>query len=270
MRKYRPKKPRYFVNSLAKGLSLLEAFAEACRPLTLSEIAHAMKVNNTTATRLCYTLTEMGFIQRDDHRQYRPTPRVLTLGYAFISGSDWREIAQYYLESLFKETHETVNLSILDGSEILYIIRITERNYLPFDIRIGAKLPVYCTAMGKVLMAMGAPEKVKAILKALEFKPLTPRTITTLDKFTEELEKVRKKGYGINDDELSIGNRAIAAPVRDRDGYAVAAINIAVPSAHYSRSEMEKILASLVTQTAREISDALLKMKAPLVLRGSP
>jgi len=84
MRNYRLEKPRYFINSLAKGLSLLQAFAEAGRALTLSEIANAMEVNHTTATRLCYTLTELGFIQRDDHRRYLPTPKLLTLGYAFI------------------------------------------------------------------------------------------------------------------------------------------------------------------------------------------
>ena len=83
MRNYRLEKPRYFINSLAKGLALLQTFAEAGRALTLSEIANAMEVNHTTATRLCYTLTELGFMQRDDHRRYRPTPKVLTLGYAF-------------------------------------------------------------------------------------------------------------------------------------------------------------------------------------------
>lgn len=229
-----------------------------------------MELNNTTATHLCYTLTELGFIQCDNHRRYRPTPKLLTLGYAFISWSDWGEIAQYYLESLFKEVHETVNLSTLDGPEILYIMRITKRNYLPFDIRIGTKLPVYCTAMGKVLMAMGQPEKVQPVLEKLEFRPLNARTITRLDKYLEELDKVRKKGYGINDEELSIGNRAIAAPVVDKDGYAVAAINIAVPSTQYSRREMEKTLTPHVMRTAREISDALLKIKARLVMGGSP
>ena len=270
MRNYRLEKPRYFVSSLAKGLSLLQVFAEAGRALTLSEIANAMEVNHTTATRLCYTLTELGFIQRDDHRRYLPTPKVLTLGYAFISGSDWREIAQYYLESLFEEVHEAVNLSTLDGPEILYIMRITKRNYLPFDIRIDTKLPVYCTAMGKVLMAMGQPEKVQPVLEKLEFRPLNARTIARLDKYLEELDKVRKKGYAINDEELSIGNRASAAPVVDKDGYAVAAINIAVPSTQYSRREMEKTLTPHVMRTAREISDALLKIKARLVMGGSP
>jgi IclR family pca regulon transcriptional regulator len=261
-------KPRYFINSLAKGLSVLQAFGEAGHPLTLSEVAKALGANSTTATRLCYTLTELGFIQKDGQRRYHLTPKILTLGHSYISGLAWQEVAQYYLERLFKEVQETVNLSILEGSEMIYLFRIRKRKYLPFDIQIGTKLPVYCTAMGKVLMALGPSERTKPILKALEFKPLTARTITSLDKFMDELERVRKKGYAINDEELSIGNRSVGAPIMGKQGYAVAAINIAVPTTEYSRSQMEKILAPQVIRTAHEISDALMKMEAPIVMGG--
>ena len=261
-------KPRYFINSLSKGLSVLQAFAEAGHPLTLSQIANALGANNTTATRLCYTLTELGFISKDGQRRYHLTPKVLTLGHSYISGLAWQEVAQYYLESLFKEVQETVNLSILEGSQIIYLFRIRKRKYLPFDIQIGTKLPVYCTAMGKILMAMGPPKKIGSILKKLEFKPLTARTIKNLDKFKDELDKVRKRGYAINDEELSIGNRAVAAPIVDKQGYAVAATNIAVPTTEYSRSQMEKILAPQVIRTAREIFEALIKMEAPIVMGG--
>jgi IclR family pca regulon transcriptional regulator len=269
MRNIRFKRPRYFIHSLAKGLSVLQAFGEAGHPLTLSEIATALGANNTTATRLCYTLIELGFIQRDGQRRYHLTPKVLTFGHSYISGLAWQEVTQYYLETLFREVQETVNLSVLEGSEIIYLLRIRKRKYLPFDIQIGTKLPVYCTAMGKVLMAMGPPKKIKPILKTLTFRPLTSRTITSLDKFMDELDKVRRKRYAINDEELSIGNRAIAAPILDKQGYAVAAINIAVPTAEHSRSQMEETLAPQIMRTAREISEALIKMEAPLVMEGS-
>jgi IclR family pca regulon transcriptional regulator len=269
MRNLEIKRPRYFINSLSKGLAVLQAFGEADHPLTLSEIATALRANNTTATRLCYTLTELGFIQRDGQRRYHLTPKVLTLGHSYISGLAWYEVAQYYLEKLFREVQETVSLSILEGSEIIYVLRIRKRKYLPFDIQIGTKLPVYCTAMGKVLMAMGPPQKTQSILKTLEFKSLTARTITRLDKFLEELDRVRKKGYGINDEELSIGNRSVAAPILDEHGYAVASIHIALPTTEHSRSQMEKILAPQVIKTAHEISEALIKMEAPLVMEGS-
>jgi IclR family pca regulon transcriptional regulator len=263
MRNY--SKPRYFIQSLAKGLAVFQALTEAGQPLTLSEIAKALGVNNTTATRLCYTLGELDLLQRDSQLRYHLTPKVLTLGYSYISGLDWREIANFYLERLFKEIQETVNLAIPEGPDIVYLLRIRKRKYLPFDIRIGTKLPVYCTAMGKVLMALGHPEKTKFILKQLTFKPLTSHTITHLKDFLKELAQVRLKGYALNDEELSIGNRAIAAPILDDKGFAVAAINLAVPTARYTRKEVEEKLAVPVLTASHEISDALIKMKAPLV-----
>jgi len=265
MRNLQIQKPRYFINALAKGLTALQAFGEAGHPLTLSEIAKALKTNNTTATRFCYTLSELGFIRKDSQKTYHLTPRILTLGHSFVCGLAWKEVVQFYLEILFKEIDETVNLSVLQDSEIIYLIRIRKRKYLPFDVRIGTRLPVYCTGMGKVLMAMGPPRKINPILKKLEFKPLTARTIISLSKFKDELGKVREKGYGINDEELTVGNRAVAAPIVDKNGYAVAAINIAVPTTEYSRSQMEEILAPRVMKTAREISEALIKMEAPLM-----
>jgi IclR family pca regulon transcriptional regulator len=253
------KKPRYFVQSLAKGLRLLQTFAEAGKPLTLSDITDIMGANNTTTMRLCYTLTELGFIQRDQQKRYNLTPRVLTLGYPVICRLDWHEVAKYYLEKLFEEIKETVNLTILDGSEILFVHRIRKIKYLPFDIQIGTKLPVYCTATGKILMAMGLPEKTRPILETLEFRPCTDFTINSLDRYLEELDEVRKKGYAINDQEFSEIIRSIGAPVLDEQGYAVAAIGITVPITRYSRAEMEEALASHVMRVAKQISNALIQ-----------
>jgi IclR family pca regulon transcriptional regulator len=260
------KKHRYFIQSLAKGLAGLQAFTDIGRPLILSELAQAVGITNTAALRLCYTLTELGFIRRDSQKQYHLTPNVLRLGYPAICCSDWHDIAKYYLEQLFKEVRETVGLSILEGAYIMYVIRITEREYMPLDIRIGTRLPVYCTAMGKVMMALGSPKKTRSILHKIAFRPLTQRTITHVDKFLEELNKVRMKGYAINDEELSIGNRAVAAPVVDKHGYAVAAINIAMPTTDYTEKQMEEKLAPQAIKTAREISEALIKMETPLVM----
>lgn len=265
-----PKNTRYFIQSLAKGLSVLQTFSEVGSPITLSELAQALGTTNATATRLCYTLTELGFIRRDGQKRYHLTPKVLTLGYPDICSLDWQDIARYYLECLFEEVQETVNLSLLEGPEILYLIRIRKRKYLPFDIRIGTRLPVYCTAMGKVLMAMGPQEKTRPILEGLEFRPLTAYTIMDMDRFMGELREVRKRGYAINDEELSIGNRAVAAPVVDERGVAVAAINIAVPTPQYSRIDLEEILAPHVTQVAGHISKALHRAEAPLVVSRQP
>jgi len=257
-------KKRYFVHSLAKGLSVLQAFPPAGRPLTLTEIARHLKVNKTTVTRLCYTLTELGFLIRDRHRLFHLTPKVLTLGHALVSGLGWREAAESFLQGLFEEVQETVNLAILDDSEILYVIRLKRDKFLPIDIRMGSKLPVYCTGPGKVLMAMGPPEKTKPILAKLEFRPLTPRTIISLAQFKKELESVRKKGYAISDEEFAEGNRAIAAPILDKNGIAVAAINFAVPTKRYSRADLVDRLLEPLLQTAKDISIAWQHLDTPV------
>jgi IclR family pca regulon transcriptional regulator len=255
-------KSRYFVQSVAKGLSLLQALSEAGKPLMLSELAHYMGVGKTTATRFAYTLIQLGFIYRDDQRRYSLTPKVLNLGYSVIRRQDWLKVAQYYLERLFRKIEETVNLAVLDSKEILYLFRIKKgEDVLPFDLQIGSKLPVHCTSMGKILMAFGPPKKTRPVLKILDFWPFTQRTITRLEDYLKELENSRKKGYAINDEELSVGLRSVAAPVRDEHGWATAAISIVLHTKRFSRKDLEKTYAPRVMQTAEEISQALKEME---------
>ncbi len=257
-------KSRYFVQSVAKGLSLLQALSDAGKPLMLSELARSMRVGKTTATRFAYTLTQLGFIYRDAQRQYSLTPKVLTLGYSVIRGQDWLKVAKYYLERLSREIEETVNLAVLDGKEILYLHRIKKyEDVLPFDLQIGSKLPVHCTSMGKILMAFGPPEKIRPVLKILDFWPFTQRTITRLEDYLKELEDSRKKGYAVNDEELSVGLRSVAAPVRDKHDWARAAICIVLHTKKFCRKDVEKIYAPRVMQTAEEISQALREMEWP-------
>jgi len=254
-------KARNFVKSLSRGFSVLEALAQAQNPLTLSELARSVGIKNVTATRFCYTLAQLGFISRDSQLRYSITPRVLSFGYAVIRGLDWRKVAHFYLEQLSKDTRETVNLSILNGDEILYLIRIRTEKILPFDLQIGSKLPVYCTSMGKVLMAFASQEETRPILDMLDFRPLTHRTITRMKYYQKELELTKKRGYAINDEELSVGLRSAAAPIRDAQGLTMAAINIAVPTKRFSCTALKNVLVPKLMETAEEISRALREME---------
>jgi IclR family pca regulon transcriptional regulator len=233
--------------------------ATSGRPVSLSEIAKAMDTNKAAVTRLFYTFTELGFLQRDARKYYQLTPNILTLGYAAICDMGWRDIAKYHLRKLFEEINHTVSLSILEGDEIVFLIRFRAKKHLPFDIRMGTKLPVNCTAMGKVLLAAGNPEITKPVLDRLVFTSLTVHTITRRDVFLEELKRVKQMGYALNDEELSIGNRSIAVPVMDKSGYAVAAIVISVPTAQYRLDELEKTFAPKIVRTAHDISQSLTK-----------
>ena len=253
-------KPRYFIYSLAKGLRLLQIFSEAGHQLTLSEIANLMNANSTTVTRLCYTLSQLGFLQRDNQRRYRLTPNILTLGYPVICRLEWQEIAQYFMEQLYEELQETVNLAVRDGSEVVFVLRIRKIKYLPNDIQIGTKIPIHCTACGKVLMALGPPKETGPILKKLEFPPVTEFTITGRERFIKELKEVKKKGYAVNDQELSTLIRNVSAPILGKDGHAIAAIGMTLPTVRFTREKMEEHLAPKVVETAQKITDALSKL----------
>lgn len=155
------KDENYFMQSLAKGISVLETVADAPGPMTLTEISRSTNLNIATTTRCCYTLQSLGFLHRDLQRQYHLTPKVLKLGYAKVSRKGWLNTARYHMEALSKKIGETVNLSILDGYKVLYVARIKTEKILPFGLRIGSELPAHCTAMGKVLTAYAPPEQTR-------------------------------------------------------------------------------------------------------------
>lgn len=250
--------PRYFLKSLAKGMHVIQIMAESRDALNLAELSCRAGTNNATVTRICHTLTRLGFVRRDRQRRFHLTPKILSLGYAAMSSLGWRQIAQHYLEQLAVQTGETVNLSVLQSNELMYLVRINNTGrILPFDLQLGSRLPLHCTSMGKALLAFARPETVERILSGYDFSALTHRTITCRKAFRIELERVRRKGYALNDEELSVGLRSVAAPVKKPDGQALAALNIAVPTRRVSRQKLEQDLAPLAMETAARIEGAL-------------
>jgi len=251
-------KPRYFLKSLAKGILVLQTLAEAKHPLALTELTRRVRSNNATVTRICHTLSELGYVRRDRQRRFHLTPKLLSMGYASMSTLGWRQVAQHYLENLAEQTGETVNLSVLQDRELMYLVRINNTGRIvPFDLQLGSRLPLHCTSMGKSLLAFALPNDLKHILAGYEFSALTQRTITSKEEFLRELTEVRGKGYSLNDEELSYGLRSVSAPIKDLAGWAIAAVNIAVPTKRVSREDLEQRLAPLVVETAEKIQSAL-------------
>ena len=238
-----PDNDRYFVQSLAKGLLLLKVISESEKPMSLTEIAEKLGTNKVTATRFCHTLVKLGYLQRTEQKLYSLTPQVLELGYSAICRTDWHELTNYFLRELFRQVNETVSAAILVETDILYTIRIIKKKILDIDIQVGSRLPVHCTAMGKVLMAFGQPEKVQAVLHKIDFVKMNDKTITSLQQFLRELEQVRQQGYALSDEEVATGNRSIAAPLMDENGYAFASIGVATPSENYSVARLKKEVA---------------------------
>jgi len=245
---------RNFVQSLAKGLSVLQALADAGKPQSLSDIAAAIGQNTTTTTRLCHTLIQLGFLSRDSHRNYHLTPKILALGHAMASSLDWMQVAHNHLEALFNKLNETISLAAIDDAEILYIDRIRRQKYIPFDIQIGSRLLMHCTAAGKVLLACNPKEIAEPIIEKMKFQALTPRTITDLKTMRRALTQIRAQGYATNDEELVIGNRALAAPIFDSQGWSIAALNVAAPTKRYTMEEMVERFVPPLTESAAQLS----------------
>lgn len=254
------KKNQYMVNSLAKGLKVLEVFAAERRPLSLTELAEIMGINHTSAIRMCSSLCDLGFLRKDRQKLYHLAPKVLTLGFAALQTLNWREVAEIRLKRLYDLCQETVNMAILQGTEVLYLIRLRKEKYLPWDLQVGSTLPVHCTAMGKVLMAFSPPECTESIWSTIEIKKMGPRTISSLKNFRAAVEETRKRGFAVNDEELFVGVRTVAVPVFGKGDSALAAINISVATKRHSQKEMLKEMLPPLHEAAAELSQILKDM----------
>jgi IclR family pca regulon transcriptional regulator len=249
---------RYFLKSLAKGMQVLHIMANAEEPLRLAEISRLARTNNATATRICYTFSKLGYVNRNRQGRFQLTPKLLSLGHASMSTLSWRQMAQHYLEKLAKQTAETVNLSVLQSNELVYLVRINNTGrILPFDLQLGSRLPLHCTSMGKSMLAFLDSKQLDQVLKHYEFTTLTHKTIGNEKEFRRELARVRDQGYSVNDEELSVGLRSVAVPIKDVEGHAIAAINIAVPTKRVSREHLERHLAPMAIQCAKDIQAAM-------------
>jgi IclR family transcriptional regulator, pca regulon regulatory protein len=232
----------HFVQSLERGLAVIRAF-DAQRPeLTLSEVARHCDLTRAAARRFLLTLADLGYV-RTDGRLFRLTPRVLELGYAYLSSLSLPEVAAPHLERLVAEVHESSSMSVLDGDDIIYVARVPTARIMTVSINVGTRFPAYATSMGRVLLAALPPGELATYLGRATLSRLAPRTITSAEGLRAELDRVRAQGWAIVDQELEAGLRSVAAPVRDRAGVTVAAINVSV---HASRTTLDGIRRKLV------------------------
>jgi IclR family pca regulon transcriptional regulator len=249
---------RYYIEALGRGLHILEAFTETAPSLSLTEISMVVGLDKSTVFRFVYTLEKLGYLVRDpDTKHYRPGLKVLRLGFTSLNSLGLRQIAQPYLKALSAQTGETTNMTVRDGAEVVYIARNKTRQIININLQVGSRLPVHCTSMGKAQLIDWSEPELRTLLGGEPYPVMGPNTITTLDSLVAELDQVRRHGYAINDEELVVGLRSTAAPIRNAEGQIVAAINVSVPSARVSREELAVNLAPLVRSTAKEISRAL-------------
>ncbi len=191
---------------------------------TLADVARGTGLTRAAARRFLLTLERLGYV-RCDGRLFSLTPRVLELGYSFLSSMELPEIAQPHLQALVERVHESSSVSVLDGHEVVYVARVpAQRRIMTVTISVGTRFPAFLTSMGRVLVAGLSDDTLDALGPPAELR--------------KEIERVRVRGYAIVDQELEVGLRSVAAPIRDPSGTVVAAVNV---SAHISRRTLEDV-----------------------------
>jgi IclR family transcriptional regulator, pca regulon regulatory protein len=252
-------RPISYSQSLERGLAILSAFKPVTPLLGISELARTLSLNRSTAHRYVGTLTALGYLQQDRvTRKYRLGPRVLDLGFSAINSMELPELARPHLQHLSDETGHTVNMAILDGTEIVYVERVRSsragQSEIDLSLHVGSRLPAYCTSMGKVLLAYLSADDRAATLKQLDLVSRGPNTVTERKALVAELDRVRSAGLAVNNEELAYGLRSIAVPVRTRSGNVEAAINLAVHRTMMSMEDLTARLGPALMRTAAEVS----------------
>lgn len=249
-----PRRPEH-VRSFARGLAVIRAFGERPEP-TLSEVARATGLTRAAARRFLLTLVDLGYV-RSDGRTFTLRPRVLELGYAYLSTLGLDDVAAPHMEQLVAATRESSSISVLDGDDIVYVVRVPTSRIMTVTIAVGTRFPAYPTSMGRVLLAALPPAALDAYLERVEPVALTRRTVTDPATLRAVLGDVAAKGYALVDQELEDGLRSVAVPIVDRNGTVVAALNA---SAHASRATLEDLRRRMLPQlqaTAARINDDL-------------
>jgi IclR family transcriptional regulator, pca regulon regulatory protein len=253
-----------FSQSLERGLLILSSFSEVRPVLGIADLARTVGLNKSTTYRYVATLAKLGYVQQDpDTKKYSLGPRVVDLGFAAINSMEITRVAAQYLQALSDETGYTVSMAVLDGPDIVYVERRRSgraNNFaMGLNLHVGSRLPAYCTSMGKVLLAYHEPAALRVLLDRTDLARRGPKTITAREQLMAALGRVRQSGIAVNDEELAAGLRSVAAPVRDRTGRVVAAVNIAVHLTVWNAS-VESVVSRLegpLRHTVAEISNRL-------------
>ncbi len=249
-------RPREFIQSLERGLGIIRAFGPHAPEQTVTELAATTGLTRATARRFLITLIELGYVESDG-RIFRLTPKVLELGYSFLSGLRFPDVALPHLERLVAEVDEGSEASVLDGDHIVYVARVPSSAVMTVAINVGARMPAHATSMGKVLLAALPDAELDAYFAAAELRSFLPRTMTDPAELRAQLERVREQGYAIVDQELEEGLVAIAAPVRGRGGRVVGSINLSSNVMRRSLDSLRGELLEPLLRTARNIETDL-------------
>lgn len=242
-----------FMTSLARGLAVLRGFGDVRGPRTIAQLSSQTGIPRAAVRRCLHTLKELGYADAELNN-YTLRPKVLALGYAYLSSTPLAVSSQPLLDQVSAALHESTSLAVLEDDEVVYVARAATARVMSVALGAGSRLPAYCTSLGRVMLAHLAPAELDAYLARVTLEAKTPHTIVTQQALRANLAKVRADGYAVNDEELELGLRSIAVPVRGASGKVLAALNCGAQSARVSAQQLETTFLPVLLRGAQELA----------------
>ncbi len=263
-----PPRADHFVQSLERGLAVVRAFSADAPELTLSEVARRTGITRAAARRFLLTLVDLHYVHTDG-RVFWLSPRVLELGYAYLSSLSLPEVAEPHLERLVAHVRESSSVSVLDGEDVIYVARVPVSRIMTVSINVGTRFPAYATSMGRAMLAGLDDAALDAFLANAAFTLASPRAIADADALRAELARVREQGFALVDQELEEGLRSIAVPIRDGSGAVAAAVNLSTHAGRRTIDSMRRDLLPPLRETAARIEADLAAASSTATTRRS-
>ncbi|MFV0678947.1 IclR family transcriptional regulator domain-containing protein [Ottowia sp.] len=251
-----PRPSDSYVQSFARGLAVIRSFSADAPQQTLSEVAARTGLTRAGARRILLTLHTLGYVHSDG-KLFRLAPRILDLGFAYLSAMPTWNLAEPVMEALAAEVSESTSSAVLDGTDVVYVLRVSTRKIMRIGLGAGSRLPAYCTSMGRVLLAAQPEPQARTILHASPLVAHTPRTITDIDVLMAEVAQARTQGWALVDQELEEGLISMAAPIIGRQGQTLAAINVSGQANRTDADTMRARILPALRRAAQEISGLL-------------
>jgi DNA-binding IclR family transcriptional regulator len=248
--------PAWFVSSVEKAFQILRAFESRERSLSLTEIAETTGLDKSSVQRFTYTLAALGYLKKDEARRYSISPKILSLGMIYLRVDSLVTRARHQLYELNKSLDATVNLTELDGTDVIYVVRYPGRRTVTVDVVLGMRRPAFCTASGRAILATMPDAEVKNIIARSRRVAYTEYTKTKPEAIMAEIRKARAQGFALTEQESTIGDISIAAAVRRADGSCNAAVNLSVSTADWKASDVARKLGPTIIEVAHAVSEA--------------
>jgi IclR family pca regulon transcriptional regulator len=242
-----------FMTSLARGLAVVRAFSDQRRSLTIAQISHKTGIPRAAVRRCLHTLKQLGYADSDANN-FSLKPKILTLGYSYLSSTPLTVSAQPCLNGISRTLNESCSLAVLDDNEVLYVSRSATSRIMSVALNTGSRLPAYCTSLGRVMLAHMPDEALKAYLDKVKLRAYTERTVVSAKRLKEILAGVRQNGYAIVEEELEVGLRSIAVPVRGASGNVLAALNVGAQATRVTSRQMEEEFLPVLLKGSQELS----------------